>query len=97
MQPEGDFLFEAEETDTARERFEIISIKLDIHKNGVIYLKELHNLLQNLPLHQRKPIAEFLVAYMKQTKKVIIKLPDFVSNIMKAYENRKFGLGAILE
>ena len=27
--------------DSAREKFEIIAIKMDLHKNGVLYLKEL--------------------------------------------------------
>jgi len=37
-----DFNFEGVQGyDSAREKFEIIAIKMDIHKNGVLYLKEL--------------------------------------------------------
>jgi len=37
-----EFNFEdVKEHDDVREKFEIIAIKMDIHKNGVLYLKEL--------------------------------------------------------
>ena len=36
-----DFDFEYKEDDNVREKFEIIGIKMDIHKNGILYLKEL--------------------------------------------------------
>ena len=38
-----DFLFDQPETDEAREKFEVIGIKMDLHKNGILYLKELVN------------------------------------------------------
>ncbi len=36
-----DFDFECKEEDTIREKFEIIGIQMDFHKNGILYLKEL--------------------------------------------------------
>ena len=37
-----EFNFEGVQSyDSAREKFEIIAIKMDLHKNGVLYLKEL--------------------------------------------------------
>ena len=45
--PEGapsseEFVFEEpEDYDWVKEKFEIIGIKMDIHKNGVLFLKEL--------------------------------------------------------
>lgn len=37
-----EFIFEAPaEYDWVKEKFEIIGIKMDIHKNGVLFLKEL--------------------------------------------------------
>ncbi len=38
---EHDFSFEDTERDETRDKFEIIAIKMDIHKNGILYLKEL--------------------------------------------------------
>ena len=36
-----DFNFEEGNTDELMEKFEVIGIKMDIHKNGTLYLKEL--------------------------------------------------------
>ena len=37
-----EFNFEgAQGYDSAREKFEILAIKMDLHKNGILYLKEL--------------------------------------------------------
>jgi len=37
-----EFIFEEpEDYDWVREKFEIMGIKMDIHKNGVLFLKEL--------------------------------------------------------
>jgi len=54
-------------------------------------------MLAQLPEEQRKPVGDFLVAFMRQTKKVSLKLPHFISNILKAFYSRKFGLNAIAE
>lgn len=35
------FTFEEAEQDSVREKFEVIGIKLNLHKNGTLYLKEL--------------------------------------------------------
>ncbi len=82
--------------DGAREKFEIISIKMDVHRSGMIYLKELESLLWNLSEEERGPVGQFLIAYMKQTKKIIIKLGDFVTNILKAYQSGKFELDQLI-
>ena len=39
---EDEFTFdEPDDYDQVKEKFEIVGIKMDIHKNGVLYLKEL--------------------------------------------------------
>ncbi len=43
------FNFEEGKTDEVREKFEIIGIKMDLHKNGTLYLKELVKLSMNQP------------------------------------------------
>ena len=41
MGHELDFEFEEGEMDNIRERFEIMAIKMDVHKTGTLYLREL--------------------------------------------------------
>ncbi len=45
----------------------------------------------------RGPVGNFLIAYMKQTKKQTIQLPVFVNNIHKAYLMDKFKLRAMID
>lgn len=40
-QEKSDFSFEEGKTDEIKEKFEVIGIQMDIHKNGTLYLKEL--------------------------------------------------------
>ena len=40
----------------------------------------------------REVIGNFLIAYMKQTKRQTIPLSNFVSNLRKAYTMGKFGV-----
>ncbi len=87
-----DFDFDYQEEDRVRERFEVLGIQMDLHKNGVLYLKELADMLSLLPEFCKGPVGEFLVAYMKQTRKISITLPLFVSNAMKAHSAGKFRL-----
>eukprot|EP01022_Parablepharisma_sp_SALTPOND_P004344 TRINITY_DN120123_c1_g1_i1.p1 TRINITY_DN120123_c1_g1~~TRINITY_DN120123_c1_g1_i1.p1 ORF type:complete len:637 (+),score=56.16 TRINITY_DN120123_c1_g1_i1:418-2328(+) len=54
-------------------------------------------MLEQLPAAQRGPVGDFLVAYMKQTKKVVTTLPVFVVNAIRAYEAGKFGLKEMIE
>jgi len=54
-------------------------------------------MLNQLPTYQRAPISDFLLAYMKQTKKVVTTLPVFVTNAARAYENNKFGLKDMIQ
>ncbi len=49
-------------------------------------------LLSKLKKTQRGPVGEFLIAYVKQTKRQTIQLPSFVNNVYKAYNMNKFGL-----
>ncbi len=45
---EAQFSFEEPtESDTVREKFEILGIKMDVHKSGVLYLKELVRLVMH--------------------------------------------------
>ncbi len=53
-------------------------------------------MLAQLPDYQRGPVSDFLVAYMKQTKKIVTTLPMFISNIMRAHSAGKFGLRSVL-
>ncbi len=53
-------------------------------------------MLEELPAYQRGPVSDFLVAYMKQTKKIVTTLPVFISNIVRAYNGGKFGLRHVL-
>lgn len=53
--------------------------------------------MDELSEEQRKPLSEFLIAYMKQTKRQTMSLPTFLSNIWKAYKSKKFGLKTMIE
>ncbi len=54
-------------------------------------------MLAQLPTSQRGPVGDFLVAYMKQTKKVVTSLPIFVTNAIRAYNAGKFGLKEMIQ
>ena len=84
--------FEIDEGDEILRSIEKIAIKLDIHKTGTIFLKELNSALQYLSKKQKKPIADFLVAYFKYTKRITMPVPIFMANLKRAVELGKFGL-----
>lgn len=54
-------------------------------------------MLSQLPVVQREPIGDFLIAYMKQTHKILLPLTTFIPNIIKAYNEKKFGLQSLVK
>jgi hypothetical protein len=38
---ENKYEFQIEEKDSAREKFEILAMKMDIHKSGILFINEL--------------------------------------------------------
>jgi len=89
---ENEMQFEFEERDTILEKIEIVAIKLDIHKNGTLFLKELDIMLEKLQEKQRKPVADFLIYYLKSTKRASISVSVFVQNMNRAVQQNKFGI-----
>ena len=60
--------FKFEESDYLTKSIEILASKMDIHKNGILFLKEINYILERIDEYQRKPIGRFFVSYIKSTK-----------------------------
>ena len=54
-------------------------------------------MLEALPEVQREPVHTFLASYYNQTKRSTISLKSFINNIIKAYQQGKFGLSKIVD
>jgi len=77
---ESEMIFDSDSHDEFLEQLNIIAIKMDIHKCGVLYLGEADLMIKQIDSSLRRAIGEILQDYVLRTHKLTMKLSDFVNH-----------------